>query len=483
MLPLNNLVVKLKSQIMAQAFLFIEKVLGNHGYMHHEQNYVRLRGVASDVPPTTLTLPYNTSASTSLPIADSTNFATFENVAVGATNPGLVKIGDEVIKYTGTSSGQLTGITRGALGEKDDYVKGTPVHKYEIAGVSLARINRDHMMDKVTDRDPNPITFDSYTLKIPQDAFPWYVNSFGHENRSTGASFPKLYANETKSAGGYKIKGSQNIPFQIISPTIHNVTVPGTTINATMRTVSGSNLNDGKGQGADLPFQDKGYETVTLNKTNFLNSPRMIASRVNETSQSALANYPGDRSFGMTINLETADTHLTPIIDLQRMSAVLVSNRIDSPVANYKTDPRVNTIDEDPHAMQYVSKENTLINSATSIKIMFDAHINEYADVRCFYAVSDQSNFDPIFIPFPGYKNLNDKGEMIELSDSDGRSDTFVPQTDARGFSPSELSYKEYAFTANNLPAFKAYRIKFVLSSTNQTFCPRVSSLRVITLA
>ncbi len=114
---------------------------------------------------------------------------------------------------------------------------------------------------------------------------------------------------------------------------------------------------------------------------------------------------------------------------------------------------------------------------------MFDAHINEYADVRCFYAVSDQSNFDPIFIPFPGYKNLNDKGEMIELSDSDGRSDTFVPQTDARGFSPSELSYKEYAFTANNLPAFKAYRIKFVLSSTNQTFCPRVSSLRVITLA
>ncbi len=453
----------------------------NHG-MHHEQNYVKLREVAPDLPPTTLTLPYNTSATSSLPIADSTNFATFENVAVGATNPGLAKIGDEIIKYTGTSSGQLTGITRGTLGEKDNYVKGTPVYKYEIAGVSLARVNRDHQMDAVTDRDPNPITFDSYTLKLDQTASTG-ANMFTATNRSTGASFPKLYANDTKSTGGYNIKGSQNIPFQIISPNIQNVTVPGTTISATIRTVSASSLGDGMGQGTDLPFLDKGYETITLNKTNFLNSPRLIASRVNETNQSVLQNFPGDRSFGMTVNLQTADTHLTPIIDLQRMSAILVSNRIDNPVSNYKTDPRVNTLEDDPHAMQYVSKENILVNSASSIKILFNAHINEYSDVRCFYAVSDQSNFDPIFVPFPGYKNLNVKGEMIELADSDGTPDTPVPTTNARGFTPSELSYKEYVFTAENLPAFKAYRIKFVLSSTNQTFCPRVSDLRVITLA
>ena len=87
-----------------------------------------------------------------------------KNVAVGATNKGLLQIGDEIIEYTNASGGSLTGITRGA--NQKGYIKGTPVRKYELGGVSLARINRTHLMSDVTDRDPNPITFDSYTLKI-----------------------------------------------------------------------------------------------------------------------------------------------------------------------------------------------------------------------------------------------------------------------------------------------------------------------------
>ena len=42
-----------------------------------------------------------------------TNFSLFENIGVGLTNPGYVKIGSEVIKYTGVSGNTLTGITRG----------------------------------------------------------------------------------------------------------------------------------------------------------------------------------------------------------------------------------------------------------------------------------------------------------------------------------------------------------------------------------
>ena len=46
-----------------------------------------------------------------------------------------------------------------------------------------------------------------------------------------------------------------------------------------------------------------------------------------------------------------------------------------------------------------------------------------------------------------------------------------------------ELTFKEYEFNMEDLPAFKFYRIKFVLTSTNQVYVPRVSNLRVITLA
>ena len=250
-----------------------------------------------------------------------------------------------------------------------------------------------------------------------------------------------------------------------------------------MRTVSASSLGNGMGQGTDLPFMDKGYESITLNKTNYLNSPRMIASRVNETNNAVIQNFNGDRSFGITVNLDTSDTLLTPVIDLQRTSAIFVSNRVDTPITNYKEDNRVNSLYADPTACQYVSKENGLTNSATSIKILLDAYINEYSDIRAFYAISDTSNFEPIFIPFPGYTNLNDQGEMISLADSDGRSDKKMPLGDTGMFKSSELSFREYSFTADNLPSFNNYRIKFLLTSNNQTWVPRVSNLRVITLA
>tara|TARA_Y100001963_G_C6611444_1_gene367244 strand:- start:445 stop:786 length:342 start_codon:yes stop_codon:yes gene_type:complete len=113
---------------------------------------------------------------------------------------------------------------------------------------------------------------------------------------------------------------------------------------------------------------------------------------------------------------------------------------------------------------------------------MTSAHVNSYSDVRAFYAVSDNANFDPIFVPFPGYKNINDQGEMIALDKSDGLPDKLAPK-DREGFKTAEISFREYTWTADNLPAFKNYRIKLVMTSTNQTYPPRISELRVITLA
>jgi len=457
----------------------------NHG-MHHEQNRVTISDVESDVIPTKLSLPYGSSSTSTISVESTDNFTTYENVAVGATNPGLLQIGNEVIKYTGASGGSITGITRG--NNAKGYIKGTPVRKYELGGVSLARINRTHLLSEVTDTDPAPITFDSYTVKVNTGALTAAETGlpFTAPNRTSDASAnsnPKLFFNDTKSTGGYDTHATQNIPFQIISPNIANITVPGTSISAALRSISASSLNNGSGQGIDVPFLDKGSESVTLNKSNYLNSTRMVASRVNETNNTVTQNLPGDRSLNMTLTLETSNPNISPVVDLQRMSAVLVSNRVDAPITNYKQDPRVNTLLDDPTSCQYVSRENTLANSASSIKILLDAHINEYSDIRAYYAISTTPNFDPIFEPFPGYKNLNDRGQVIDPAESDGRQDRFIPLSDAAGFKSSELTFREYEFNMEDLPPFKYYRVKFVLTSTNQTYVPRVSDLRVITLA
>ena len=114
---------------------------------------------------------------------------------------------------------------------------------------------------------------------------------------------------------------------------------------------------------------------------------------------------------------------------------------------------------------------------------MLEAHINEFSDIRAYYAISPTPNFDPIFEPFPGFANLDNNGQIISVEKNDGRPDRFIPKSDAGGFKSNELTFREYEFNMEDLPPFKFYRVKFVLTSTSQTYVPRVTNLRVITLA
>jgi hypothetical protein len=295
-------------------------------------------------------------------------------------------------------------------------------------------------------------------------------------DRSVGTSFPILYANQTKSSGGFNTKATQNIPFEIITPNVHNVTVTGTSLSAEVNTVTGSSIS-----GNELPFTDVGFEPITINAPNYLDSTRIIASKVNEDSK--LSIMPKNKSMNIRLTLGTTDSKVSPVIDTQRISAIFTSNRVNSVIENYATDARVGSVFEDPSAFQYVSGETTLETPASSIKIILDAHINLYSDIRAFYAISDNQGSEPIFVPFPGYNNLNSRGEIINFEDSDGSQDKLISASNSLGFIPQELEYREYTFTADKLPAFRSYRIKLIMTSTNQVYVPRVSNLRVIALA
>ena len=436
----------------------------NHG-MYFEDNLVTISNVQSDIKPTKLSIQLAADSTGSISVDDSSAFGTFENVGVGTTNSGYLLIGNEIIEYTSTSGGVIGGnIVRGT--NPTSHPIGSPVYKYELNGVSLTRINKTHDLNDVT--IANPITFDSYHIKLD-------MSSDGVD-RSVGTGFPTLYANQTKSTGGYNTRATQNMPFEVITPLIHNLTLQGTSLNAEVRTITGSSIS-----GNEPPFIDIGFEPITINVPNYLDSTRIIASKVNEDNK--LSNLLGNKSMNMRLTLGTIDTRLSPVLDTQRISTILTSNRVNSVIENYATDARVNTIDEDPSAFQYISKEITLENSASSIKIVLDAHINSYSDIRAFYAISQNSNLDSIFIPFPGYINLDSRGQIINFENNNGSSDKFIsPSTDI-GFLSSEIVYREYTFTIDQLSPFKFYRIKLVLTSTNQVYVPRVKNLRVIALA
>ena len=437
----------------------------NHG-MYFSDNQVKISGVRGDVKPTKLAVELPAGSTDGVTVSSASSFTTFENVGVGTTNVGYLKIGDEIITYTQVSGNTISGtITRG--NNPRTYPVGTPVHKYELGGVNLQRINRTHNLSDVTQADP--FTFDTYKVKLD-------MSSTTGTDRSTDVGHPKLYMGTTKSAGGFGVKATQNMPFEIITPNVQNLTVSGTSISAEVRTVSSKSFS-----GNEIPYVDKGFEDITINQKNFFDSPRMIASKINEDAN--LTTIEGNKSMNMRLFLTSTDTRISPVIDSQRVSAILTSNRVNNIITDYATDSRVDTIDEDPTACQYISKEIVLENPASSIKIILTGHLTEVNDIRAFYCVNNKPGIEPIFTPFPGYSNLNSRGQIITPENNNGESDVFVVKSNRYGYDSRDLDFREYTFTVDQLPSFRTYRVKLNLTSTNQCFVPRVKELRVIALA
>ena len=447
----------------------------NHG-MYDTENIVKISGVVGNVKPSKLSLALDTGNSSSFTVDDGSVYENFENVGVGTTNIGLVKIGEEVIQYNNVSGNVLTIANRGS--NKINYAVGTPVNKYELSGVSLARVNRTHGLSTSTaTATSGSIGFDSYNIKLDMSGED-NIDGITHNDttdRSTDVGFPKLYLGQTQTTGGYQVKATQNMQFQIITPICHNMTVTGTSIGAEIRTTSATSLS-----GDEIPYIDQGFESVTIGESNYMTSPRAVYSKVNEDDR--LDNFEGNKSMQMRLTLITTDPRLSPVLDAQRVSTILTNNRVNDVVSNYATDGRVKTMNEDPTGCQYITKEISLENAATSIKILLGGHVHADADIRCFYAIGDRTGFQPIFTPFPGFENINNKGQVINSANNNGQSDSFVPKTNQYGFGDS-VQFSDYTFTADDLPAFRYYRIKILLISSDQCYVPRVKDLRVMALA
>ena len=438
----------------------------NHG-MYFGKNKVTLSSIESDVKPTKLSVAYNVGDVGGIQVATATTFSTYENVAVGSTNYGYLQIGDEICSYSSVSGSTIGITTRGIDSTiKKSYPVGTPVYKYELGGIGLRRINRTHSL--LDTSVSNPITFDSYNIKIDTSA----TTGTG---RSTDIGFPQLHLDDTQSAGGDVVRATQNIPFEIITPMIRNLTPPKTGVTAEVKTTTSTSLS-----GNEIPWIEHDFESIVINETNYLDTPRLIGSKVNEDQY--LSNVKGSKSLNMRLFLNTTDTRVSPLIDGEASNIILTSNRVNSIITNYATDNRVNTITSDPTSCQYISKEMILENSGTSLKLLVAAHIHLDSDIRAFYAVNGKEGQEPIFIPFPGYTNLNSRGQVILAENNNGESDKFIPKTNSYGFG-DDVEFKEYVFTADNLPSFRSYRIKVLMTSTTQVFVPRVKDLRVIALA
>ncbi len=437
----------------------------NHG-MQADNNIVDISGVFPNTVGEPLTAAV-VSTNLSVSIANTSNFLKFEGADVSGSNPGYALINGEIIKYTSIETNALGGIS-GNRGIDNSIVRnhsvGDLVYKYELNGVSLTRINRNHnLSSNATISGARGI--DNYHIEFARPS--------GKDSGDTMLNF-----DDDRVLGGTDARATQNYQFNEIIPQFNGITPINTNVSASLRTVSGQSAG-----GSEISFIDQGYEPVTLNEINKFTSPRLICSRVNETNR--LTSLPRSRSLTLGITMETSNSNLSPVIDVSEAATFVCNrNRINNPVSNYVSDPRVNNVSGDPHSSVYISKKINLIQPASSLKVILSSYRHSSSDFRVLYKLfrSDSSEIDQTYQLFPGYTNLIDSDAdgigdtVVDTYLNDGSSDIFVRAS-------NDDEFLDYQYTIDNLEQFNGFVIKIVMSGTNEAYSPRFHDLRAIALA
>jgi len=395
----------------------------NHG-MHDLNNNVTLTGMQSEISPTFLTAALSDSE-TSIAVNDASAFhKRVDGATVGIGNPGFIKIGNEIITYSGISSDgkTITVLNRGAnsttaVSHADESI----VECYNLDGIPLTEINKVHNSIQ------NP-TLDSYEIS---------VSSLG---------------NVGIRGGGDGATATQNIQYETIRPQIQRMILPKTEVTARVNTISGTSINDGTNNLTGSFSNDGTFTDVLLNEDNYLTRPKLICSGINESEE-----LSGEKSFRMDLTLSTTKDNVSPIIDTDRMSAILVSNRINNP-ANPNS---AKLATGDDHEAVYITRVASLTNPSSALKVMFSAYRPAGSTIKVLYRVRPVGSTDPI--------------ESFGFDFIDGDLNQVPAPTDTQIF-------KDYSYEINGL-SFDEYQIKVVMVSSNQAYTPVLQDFRAIALA
>ena len=405
----------------------------DHG-MYSTSNNVVITGVSSGIE-TTLGATISASA-TSLTLSAATNFPT-GNITV--------KIGNEII--TGSLSGTtLSSLTRGAGGSTAaGHTASDKIELYQILGTPLTEINKEH-------------------TSIANIGIDYYTIALSTAPTITGGS-------TTAEVGGTAVYASENYRYETIKTALSVLELPTTTVSAKIRNTTATSPS-----GSESSFQTTSLAdatTLTLNENNKQSISNMVASQINETNELAGAN-----SLFIPLTLGSNNSNVSPVIDADRLSAVLIANKMNSitgssgvfPTTDYVTNEAP---DGDQNAFIYITKKVALESPATAIKVIFSAHKHNSADIKCLFKTlrsDDASDFDEL-----GYTFFN----------TTGTTDVEV------GSSLEDDDFQEYVFTAGvtddgigtPLPEFIQFAIKIVGQGTNAAEPIRIKDFRALALA
>ena len=171
-----------------------------------------------------------------------------------------------------------------------------------VGGIANTVINGDHVISN--------ISLDSYVITLSAAATSTFVG------------------------GGASIFATENIQFDLAHVSVSELTFPNTHIDHQVKFTTGQSVN-----GVETPYvKDASFAPFTPNRDVILANPAMIPSTINKTYLMA-----GAKAMEMNAILTSSDDAVSPVVDVQRISSILVSNKINNPTL---ANTNVNEIDD-----------------------------------------------------------------------------------------------------------------------------------------
>src|SRR6056300_533326 len=280
-------------------------------------------------------------------------------------------------------------------------------------------------------------------------------------NPSNNVDYTDPIANPTTSGdiGGSAVTATQNRLYDVLNLNLSTMTLPNTNISYSIRPTTGRSVH-----GSETEFSltaASSAEPVVANDNIYFTAPQMVASAVNETREMS-----GNKSLFVTCTMTTTNTKVSPIIDLQRVSAFTIQNRLNQPTSGNTVD--FVSCDQNSGtscSSKYITKPIVLENISSALDVRLTSNVRSTSSVEVYYRVTSSEEVRNIedlnWTPFNG----------------DGSEDITVTAAE------DGETFKEYKYTDSDIHDFTAFQIKIVMKGTNSAYPPIIKDMRGIALA
>ena len=289
------------------------------------------------------------------------------------------------------------------------------------------------------------VTLDSYTLDPANN---------------TDYSGSIAVATAAGDIGGSAVTATQNRTYDVLNLAgIQTMQLPGTNINFYIRPTTGRSVH---GSETEFSLTSNTNKVSVVNNDNiYFTAPNAVMSEINETNEMS-----GSKSFWTILEFSSTNTKLSPVLDTQRMSAFVISNRLNNPTSSNTPDYVADTANVGTSSSAvYLTKSITLENASTSLDVRLSQNVRSSSNVKVYFRVSGSDEV----------RNIEDLNWTP--FNSDGSEDTTVTPAE------DDTTFKEYKYSASDIHDFTSFQIKIVLTGSVSSYPPIVKDMRAIALA